>query len=350
MPNSNYRKTNKKHNLLSCILTVVAMCGIYLLMKVTTLPAVAVKPQEKQDYIIDIIDTETLKDLQIAHKVLPYQNMADAPLKFEQKIQVENLIDDPLEAIESMLTDNTAQLDFPISSNNAGTVNAELQLAETMRGDVSSTISADADDFTTLASRKNTTPFEADGAKLRIAGGTRIKVQVASIGEDVRNVGEIENSKPDVTDEKVPLKDVRDLGADYDDLSPIYKELVAWMKKNPSTLSGVVKTFMGHETGDLSSKVRVPLQGLKIDIFLVCREEQYEIRICIVEDAIATLLIDKGFKKQSNYFRIGAVHKKDSGQIFSFGTAQESASDYRTVRFYQLFLSWWKRVKESESY
>ncbi|MFQ5631069.1 MAG: hypothetical protein ACE5I1_20035, partial [bacterium] len=143
----------------------------------------------------------------------------------------------------------------------------------------------------------------------------------------------IDNKKPVSPKLNVPIKKASELGDDYTNLSPIYKALIEWMKKNPAQLASVIKRFMGHRQGDLTSKTQVALSDRFFEIFLVCHEKQYEIRICIVESDRATLLIDKGFRRQSNYFRIGNVSRDHSRRIFSFGTSQESASDERTEEF-----------------
>lgn len=128
-------------------------------------------------------------------------------------------------------------------------------------------------------------------------------------------------------------------------IAPIYPELISWLKKNHSEFSGVVRHFMGASPAHLTSAVKFRANDRLFEIYIACHEQQFEIRICLISGNETTLLIDKDFKKQSNFFRIGSIHRDAKNRIFSFGTSQKSPSDARTSEFYQVFLSWWESTK-----
>jgi len=145
---------------------------------------------------------------------------------------------------------------------------------------------------------------------------------------------------------KVSLKGLEDFSGNYRNFTPIYRALVEWMRKNPAALSDVVNRFMGHQPGNLTSSRKFVANGREYEIFLLCVDATYEIRVCMVENNDVTYLIDQGFRKQSNYLRTGALSRQPNGDILLFGSVMREASDRRAQEFYQIFLSWWETVKE----
>ncbi len=143
----------------------------------------------------------------------------------------------------------------------------------------------------------------------------------------------------------IAMKDLADFGDGYSDLSPIYHELIEWMKRNPAAFPAVVKRFMEHSPGDLTSIVPFQIGGRQFQMFLLCKEKLFEVRICLLEDSESTYLIDRGFKEKSSFLRVGGVNLDGRGNILSFETVREAASNSRTREFYQIFLSWWESVK-----
>jgi hypothetical protein len=102
---------------------------------------------------------------------------------------------------------------------------------------------------------------------------------------------------------------------------------------------------MGFQPGNLTSQVTFSIDNRRFEMFLLCVEATYEVRICLVEGNEVTYLIDQGFKKQSNYLRLGSLAWLPTGEIHRFGSVLREASDQRTQDFYQIFLSWWETVK-----
>ncbi|KAA3660588.1 MAG: hypothetical protein DWQ10_06345, partial [Calditrichaeota bacterium] len=122
--------------------------------------------------------------------------------------------------------------------------------------------------------------------------------------------------KPDVIVTEPPESPEIEITPQIKEIAPIYPELIAWLKKNPVDFSTTVRKFMGASDEHLTSHVQFRAEGRKFDIFIACHEQQFEIRICLVEGQQTTLLIDKDFKKQSNFFRIGTIHRGEDNRIF----------------------------------
>lgn len=143
----------------------------------------------------------------------------------------------------------------------------------------------------------------------------------------------------------ITMVDPAQMGTEFDDLSPIYRALVAWMRAHPSHFPEVVSRFMEKGSLDLTSRVIFQMNGREFEMYLLCKEQLYEVRICLVEGRESTYLIDRGFKENSRFLRAGAANRTPSGEILSFSTSRKAASNHRTEEFYQVFLSWWESVK-----
>ena len=132
------------------------------------------------------------------------------------------------------------------------------------------------------------------------------------------------------------------------DISVIIDQLMLWMKKHPYEFNHVVKSFMMYEKNDLTSKVVFKYKDRVFELCLLYKEKIKEIRICLLEGEQSTMLIDSGFKKQSNYLRTGNISRIEDNTIFSFSTSQYPASEKKTSDFYQFFLSWWEQAKKEK--
>lgn len=144
---------------------------------------------------------------------------------------------------------------------------------------------------------------------------------------------------------RIAMKNVAQLGDAFSDLSPVYHPLVEWMTQNPARLPEVVARFMEWTPEDLTSKVTFRIDGREFDMFLLCKQNLNEVRLCLVEGNESTYLIDRGFKERSSFLRSGGVNRRSDGELLAFGTTRKAASDRRTTEFYQIFLSWWDTVK-----
>jgi hypothetical protein len=139
--------------------------------------------------------------------------------------------------------------------------------------------------------------------------------------------------------------DLKNFNVDDRNFSPIYRALIEWMRRHPEDLPEVVDRFMGFQAGNLTSRVDFNIGGRRYEMFLLCVESTYEVRVVLLENDQVTYLIDEGFKKQSNYLRTGALTRRPTSEILSFGSVMREASNRRTQAFYQIFLSWWDTVK-----
>jgi hypothetical protein len=132
------------------------------------------------------------------------------------------------------------------------------------------------------------------------------------------------------------------------DISVIIDELLRWIKKHPAEFNKVTQSFMMYEEKDLTSRVIFRHKNRTFELYLLYKEKSKEIRICLIEGTQSTMLIDSGFKKQSNYLRTGNIARGQDNTIFSFGTSQYPASEKTTFDFYQFFLSWWEQAKQEK--
>ncbi len=158
--------------------------------------------------------------------------------------------------------------------------------------------------------------------------------------------GSSNRGKASATAVKIDLKGLNDFGNDYRNFTPIYRGLVEWARRHPADLPEVVDRFMGFQPGNLTSRAIFNIGGRRFEMLLVCAESTYEVRVVLIEGDEVTYLIDEGFKKQSNYLRVGALMRQTDGKITSFSSMLREASDRRTQEFYQIFLSWWDTVKD----
>ncbi|RMH95493.1 MAG: hypothetical protein D6681_13045 [Calditrichaeota bacterium] len=143
----------------------------------------------------------------------------------------------------------------------------------------------------------------------------------------------------------VEIPAIPDVGEGAENLSPLYRPLIEWMKRHPGEFPPVVKRFTNYEPGHLTSIVRFRVDGREFQMFLLCVEATYEVRIVLVEGRDVTYLIDQGFRQKTNYLRTGYVARLSDGSLLKFDTNLQPASNRRSRDFYRIFLSWWESVK-----
>lgn len=188
------------------------------------------------------------------------------------------------------------------------------------------------------------------GSGLTVGSGAALESENGSdYGEGAFSLGAPETKGTDNQVADVPLMSAGDLADNFEDLSPIYRALIEWMKRHPAAFPEVVQRFMETAPSDLSSVVEFQTGGRQFTMYLICKPRLYEVRICLVEGGASTYLIDRGFKERSSYLRVGSVNRRGDGKIISFGTRRQAASNQRTREFYQIFLSWWEQVKPEVS-
>jgi len=187
--------------------------------------------------------------------------------------------------------------------------------------------------------RNNAPALSAKSGSALSLGGAR------DYGSGVASLGAPQAKTAGTNSVQVKMVDMASMEGNFEDLSPIYRALVEWMKRHPRNLPRVVKRFMEHSPGDLTTSVHFQINGRDFEMYILCKVSLYEIRVCLLEGKQSTYLIDRGLKEKSSYLRVGTVNLTPTGKILSFGTTRRQASDHRTQEFYQVFLSWWEIVK-----
>lgn len=147
---------------------------------------------------------------------------------------------------------------------------------------------------------------------------------------------------------QIVLKSLNELGNEMGNLSPIYRPLVEWMKKHPHKLPGVVQRFMGYAPPNLTSMVHFTVNGNSYQMYLLCVESAYEVRIALIKGEQVIYLIDQGFRNNVNLLRTGTITRLKNGKILEFSTNLQPAGNQVSKGFYQIFLSWWETVENEK--
>ena len=326
----------------------------YVFLRFFTLPNDTVEAKEYELLPIDIVDIETLQNQEQAiPEPKPDVSKVDEVEKHKtvQEEEPEPEADDELvKMFESSLASQPAEREIApvLVSTQQNDESMQITALQSSLNALSAIESSETPNTLDLPSFPNLQKNPTSAIEVSLSESNAVEVHESRSNNLPKKRKSLVKQNPVAEKVDVPLKKADDLGNDFENLKPIYKALVEWMKKNPRELSNVVRTFMGYKAGDLTSKVDITLSGTPCEIFLIVNEEQYEVRVCIVQNNEATLLIDKGFRQQSNYFRIGSVVRAAERRIASFGTSQESASAEKTTQFYRIFLSWWEQVNKDD--
>ncbi len=120
--------------------------------------------------------------------------------------------------------------------------------------------------------------------------------------------------------------------------------LIKWMKDHPGPIPKLVAHEMGHERGDLSSRVSFRYRGRQYTFFLSCNEYELFLRVCLVEGNDFILLKDSGIQEESHYLTIGDVIRR-RGRIESLISSRKAPGD-RAAQFYSIFWAWWQTVEK----
>lgn len=345
------KQTGYRQSVLSWIMTIGVLSSIYFFLQSMAIPGATVQKDEDLEFLpLDIVNVQEFKQMDASVEPKPREQAIEAVKTKSNSIPEKIVENDLLKFFESSFSKNKIHPDLPTSAIETKASNPEIPLNGNHSSLTSNLASNEihSNERYQIPKFKNSDPGKIGNVELTLGETSDLKIINTSNEPSQKPLTSIDDKKPLSPEVEVPIKRASELGEDYANLSPIYKALIEWMKKNPSQLTSVIKRFMGYRNSDLTSQSQVTLSDRFFEIFLVCHEKQYEIRICIVEAELSTLLIDKGFRKQSNYFRIGNVSRDNSGRIFSFGTSQESPSDARTDEFYRIFLTWWEQVNSDE--
>lgn len=150
----------------------------------------------------------------------------------------------------------------------------------------------------------------------------------------------------DLSGVEIGLKSLDDFGEDYSDID--YNALLEWMRDHPRDLPIPADRLMSDgqaNHNNLTSRVPFFIENRQFDLLLMVNEERFEVRIILVENQDATLLIDRGFRGQSNRLRVGGVGYQND-EIAEIDSQMRDAGLDQTQEFYSIFLSWWESVKD----
>jgi hypothetical protein len=146
--------------------------------------------------------------------------------------------------------------------------------------------------------------------------------------------------------EKIAQKiDVKNFSNDLKKiLNALFVKLKDWLKQRHKDLSPAVKHFMHYKPGDLTTSVLIDADGQVYELFIRCNEVSEEVAILMAEageNGEAIYLRDVGFKQQSHYLGIGTIGRSAEGNVFTISMREETPTKEQTMRFYNIFLSWW---------
>ncbi len=336
--------------LVAGVVTSVFLLSAYFLLNWAGLPELKRKT--------DVYEEINWSRFQPKQEKLSPQPEPAAPTKVEEALVIEPVLQPAkvqpaqkidLSALKSQFSGLNQQPQAPppgpqAPGKNAAKMKVELDKASMLAG--LNTLLGDSSDRLRLPDNKRRGRPNGKTKVLTAATGSGLE---ASVSDQYSAGGTAlaapEGKDPAVVAPQIAMVSVSQTGERFADLSPLYHPLLDWMKRNGSRLPDVVNRFMETTPGDLTAAVQFQIEGREFDMFLVCKENLNEIRLCLVENDRSTYLIDRGFKERSSFLRSGGVNRLPGGQILSFGTTREAASDHRTTEFYQIFLSWWETVK-----
>ena len=142
----------------------------------------------------------------------------------------------------------------------------------------------------------------------------------------------------------IPRLPLDSFGRDYKSLN--VREIINWMKSNPSELPKGIRQLVRFRPAFLSSVETFTMDGKEYELYLMCKESLFEVHVVLVEQNEATYLVDRSFQKLSTYLRKGQVRRTQDNQIIA--VRSNMATNDSSDEFYSLFLSWWDWTKQQQ--
>lgn len=346
--------SNNNNRLIAGLVTSFFLLGAYMALQLTSLPEVRQKtdtyeeinwmrfqpkveapaPQPKPVETAKPVEPVKLDPLPEAPKPAPVTKVDLSALKSQlntlakpERSLKETSLNQKTETVGSS---NTAKLDLK-KSTVLGSMN-------TLLGESSRKLS--------LPNRGSSGRGSEGSGALSVGSGSSLEPSGSTDFSGGLSLGAPQTKEVNAGAAEISMVDMAQMGGEFEDLSPIYRALVEWMRQHPAQFPEVINRFMEKSPGDLVSQVTFQMGGRQFDMYLLCKEPLYEIRICLLQGGESTYLIDRGFKENSRFLRVGAVNRTGDGDILSFNTSRKAASDSRTDAFYQVFLSWWENVQQ----
>ncbi|HEX9654840.1 MAG TPA: hypothetical protein VGA99_14120 [bacterium] len=336
--------------LVASFVTTFFLIALYVFLRATSLPEVRLKTET-----YDEINWTRFKPKPKTIAEAPKPASPPKPMKMErppqpkptpvEKVDLSSLQNIKLGSLSNS-RDNLQQKSMSQQSGPADKPEVKIDLKNSSVLSGSKSLLGDSSTRLQLPNQRGTGGGRNNSASMAVGASTTLgETAKKNYAGKAANLGAPETKNVQGREAQVAMKELADFGNAYSDLSPIYHELIEWMKRNPAAFPDVVKRFMEGSPGDLMSTVNFQIGGRQFQMWLLCKERLFEVRICLLEGGESTYLIDRGFKEKSSFLRFGGVNRDGSGNILSFETVREAASNARTQQFYQIFLSWWENVK-----
>ncbi len=142
--------------------------------------------------------------------------------------------------------------------------------------------------------------------------------------------------------------EVKDKDLETVDLNKVFTELMEWMKSNQTEFEPILKRYLRYQPGSLTTNIRITVDAMSYDLFILCNEHSQDIGILLVEagSGNAIMLRDTGFRKKSFYLSKGRTSRDEEGMMASLTMLENSPSREETKKFYDIFLSWWENNRK----
>ncbi len=131
------------------------------------------------------------------------------------------------------------------------------------------------------------------------------------------------------------------------DFNKLFGELTDWMTANEVELPLVVKQYMRHNSGYITSKVTIDAGAKSYDLFLLANKQSQDIGLLLVsrdDVSQAILLRDTGFRKKSFTLHEGNAGREDeTKEVLSLSMSEEDPTKEETDKFYNIILAWWEK-------
>ncbi len=341
-----YRESIKKidnEKKVTAIITLITIFLIYLFLNILNVPA------NRKTYMdlpeIDLLFEKFRPETKIIIPTLkldPNKISPKATLPSTESLTPKPTVPDLKDQMDQLFRPVETP-DFKVDRNfTPDQKNPEILLAENNELDIERLIPRSESDFTNPKNLIRVPSVNSRNQDIKVTqSNSKVNYQRTGYANDDTDHHNVIKSKSETKKRVIQIIPVTEIPKMKADIPQILRKLSEWMRKNPAALPDAAKKFMEFKTNDLTSRVVFEIDGRVFEIFLLCVENIYQVKICLIEGKQTTLLKDQGFIQTSHFLRTGTVHRTKN-EILAFGTEQKPASKNETQEFYQIFLSWWK--------
>ena len=326
------------------IILIIILVATYFILS-----AIGVSPAK---HIFNVKNKEIDWDIfQVKPSQIKFNNKLAAPTTKNDDMSIENsnvlipdiaLLESEIFTQINIAIKNHGAIDIPATKE----VDTKISITPSEKLPKIASLSFDNSNFSFTADNAPSN-YEIEGPSINIEYPTNINTNFPTNKlRNMKKLHEISDDKAIPEPEVIKIELRPEAIEDNDkNISPIIHELIVWMKENPVSFSSVFKKFMHYEQSDLTSHIKFEANNKLYELFILCKVNILEIRICLIENKNLILLIDSGLKEKSNYLRLGSILRANDGSISSFISRQETPSSDITDNFYKIFLSWWDQIK-----